>query len=53
VLEARHPTSHHGLLADRPAHDLGVGLHVQPQGVLTDQRLGTILNPKLRTVEPH
>jgi len=40
-------------LTDRPAHDLGVGLDVQASAVLTGQRLGTILTPKSRTVEPH
>ena len=63
VLEARHPTSHHDNLTNRPAHDLGVELNAQRRKVLTGQRLGTILpatsgpndRPPLasRRVRPH
>jgi hypothetical protein len=40
-------------LTDQQAHDLGVGLNVQRQEVLTHQRLGTILTNQARTVDPH
>lgn len=40
-------------LTHRPAHDLDLGLNVQPHTVLTGQRLATILDPKVRKVEPH
>jgi hypothetical protein len=47
------PPAIEGLLTDRLAHDLGLELNVQAGGVLTSQRLGTILTPKERTVDPH
>ena len=40
-------------LTNQPAHDLDLVLLALSQRVLTDQRLGTILTPKVRTVEPH
>ena len=35
VLVARHPTSRVGILTNQQGHGLGLGLEVQPQGVLT------------------
>ena len=41
-------------LTNRPAHDLGIGLNVQLQTVLTGQRLGTILSAHAnRTIDSH
>lgn len=35
VLEVRHPTSRFGIPTDQQGHDLGLGLKVRNQGVLT------------------
>lgn len=41
-------------LTDRPAHDLDVELNAQRQGVLTGQRLGTILTDRSdRMIDTH
>jgi hypothetical protein len=40
-------------LTDQQAHDLGVGLHVQRNQVLTGRRLGTILTTISEKVDPH
>lgn len=47
------PPAIEGLLTDRPAHDLDLGLDVQAEPVLTGQRLRTILTPRSKTVDPH
>ncbi len=39
-------------LTDQPAHDLGVGLTVQPRRVLSDRRLRTSL-PNKKPINPH
>jgi len=47
------PPAIKGLLTDRPAHDLEVGLNALRQSVLTGRRLGTILTSNGEEVDPH
>jgi hypothetical protein len=46
------PPAIKGLLTDRPAHDLEVGLDALRQSVLTGRRLGTILTSNSEMVDP-
>jgi len=47
------PPAIEGLLTDRPAHDLDLGLDAQALQVLTGRRLRTILTPRSKMVDPH